>query len=506
MGGGASALLESVRNDPDLDGYRSEFATLLTQQYANYKNNENLMTTEELKTIIFNALKKEDLRILMKEIHNLNQNSVGNSGGDNSNRYRNKIARKFVCCIDGTDNGDITFNTMSHLIRKRDCIAMLYSPLDDGSKVAFEDPTGMKYQYESLLSQRGIPSANVIFQIEPKGNMNTLSIIKRYVSIFNQRSKQVDSSSSSPLDSDYVYDIPPDFILLGYDSWKGQNGLNPNTTSNSSDLVMRTLHIPCIICKKKFSTKMILNGVRKLSNANSVGAGNSHSLTYLMAIDDTETSLNGLEILLQLLKATDRLRLVHIHYPIDTIPPHLLQLHLNNTATITLTPPANSSPSIPSSPSSEEKGEKHGGVRQGGISQLLPSSPTSTNDSSPNIPLRPSRPSVGSASAAGITGSSQTKYYPLSVAVKEQYLDILREYGPRQAQDIKEDVIIELSSTTNDIQSVRDCLIDYVNGSSNYNAPSPDFFVIAPRTQRRLTSFTEYILKEVDTSIILCKN
>jgi hypothetical protein len=33
MGAGASSVLEAVKNDPNLDGYRSEFAELITQEY-----------------------------------------------------------------------------------------------------------------------------------------------------------------------------------------------------------------------------------------------------------------------------------------------------------------------------------------------------------------------------------------------------------------------------------------------------------------------------------------
>lgn len=33
MGAGATTLLESMKNDPNLEGYRSEFTELITKQY-----------------------------------------------------------------------------------------------------------------------------------------------------------------------------------------------------------------------------------------------------------------------------------------------------------------------------------------------------------------------------------------------------------------------------------------------------------------------------------------
>lgn len=33
MGSGASTLIETVKNDPNLEGYRSEFTDLITKEY-----------------------------------------------------------------------------------------------------------------------------------------------------------------------------------------------------------------------------------------------------------------------------------------------------------------------------------------------------------------------------------------------------------------------------------------------------------------------------------------
>jgi translation initiation factor 1 (eIF-1/SUI1) len=314
-----------------------------------YKNNE--ITTEEAKELISNALKNDDLRILMKEL----SSQAKELSKDVSENYQQKNSRKFVCCVDGTQNGDITFHTMTHLMRKRDYIAILHSPVDGDAKgTTFEDPSGMKHHYESQLLRRGVPSGNILFQIEAKGNLNTLTILKRYMSLFHTHQKQkVNTASPTILDSSFVYEIPPDFIFLGDDSWKGQN--TTNTTPSSSDLVMRTFHIPCIICKKRFSN---LN--QQLTTNGGTSAAVIEQMCYVMAIDDSQTSFNGLEILLQLLKSSDRLILVHVHYPLEAVPPqHLAStqcLHDDMSVVSTASPVLSIG----------------GNVRQGGgLSQLL---------------------------------------------------------------------------------------------------------------------------------------
>jgi hypothetical protein len=448
----------------------------------------------------------------MKENPNGND---GNGGGNGNNQfqYQNKNARKFVCCVDGTESSDITFHTMTHLMRKRDYIAILHSPDEDGKGSTFDDSSGMKHHYESQLLRRGLPSSNFLFQVEPKGNLNTLSVLKRYMSLFNLHQKQKVSAAQTTLDSSFLYEIPPDFILLAYDSWRGQSN-HPSTTSSatgtsgavtsssttkipsSSDLVMRTLHIPCIICKKRFPD---LN--HQLTNQQKIPT--VQSLCYVMAIDDSETSLNGLEILLQLLKSTDRLVLVHIHYPLDSVPAQYLS-QMNNESSSTSSLSRNEQHS--SLPHNGGNGSG-GNVRQGGLSQLLNSCEkevkaetisSSTTESGTHHSATARRSSRGTIT---VPTNPLTKYYPLTSTIKEQYLEILREYGPRLDKNTDYDqMIVELSSPSTEIQDIRGRLVGYVNNLS------PDFFVIAPKNQRKLTSFTEFILTEVNTSIILCKN
>ena len=50
------------------------------------------------------------------------------------------------------------------------------------------------------------------------------------------------------------------------------------------------------------------------------------------------------------------------------------------------------------------------------------------------------------------------------------------------------------------VKSIADCLIEYVNELK------PDFFALAPRSSRELSSITELMIKSVQASIILCKH
>jgi hypothetical protein len=476
------------------------------------------MTPEEAKKLILKALQKEDLRILMKE----NSNGNGsNSGNELPTQYQNKNARKFVCCVDGTEGGDVTFHTMTHLMRKRDYIAILHSPDEDGKGSTFDDSSGMKHHYESQLLRRGLPPSNFLFQVEPKGNLNTLSVLKRYMSLFNSHQKlqqKVTHAAQTTLDSSFLYEIPPDFILLAYDSWKGQSSLSTTPSgasasaapSSTSDLVMRTLHIPCIICKKRFPD--LNHQVNSSSNGSNRRVSAVQSLTYVMAIDDTETSLNGLEILLQLLKSTDRLVLIHIHYPLDAVPSQFLAQLNAPAATPSRSSAAAAAAAVshsehPHSGSASGASGGGGSVRQGGLSQFLSSSEKEDKAPSATVTAGESGPHHSSTARRSSRGTIPslanplTKYYPLPSAVKEQYLEILREYGPRVAKNSDYDqMLVELSSPSTEIQDIRGKLVDYVNNIS------PDFFVIAPKNQRKLTSFTEFILTEINTSVILCKN
>jgi hypothetical protein len=470
------------------------------------------MSTEEAKKLISNALAKDDLRILMKELSIQEQDQTKEL---DSNDYQNKNSRKFVCCVDGTENGDITFHTMTHLMRKRDYIAVLHSPDDvDGKGTTFDDPSGMKHHYESQLLKQGVPSGNILFQVETKGNYNILTILQRYMSLFHSHQKlKVNTASPTILDSSFVYEIPPDFIFLGDDSWKGQN--STHTVPSSSDLVMRTFHIPCVICKKRFSNlnqQLTTNAAATISGTSVSGV---EQLCYVMAIDDSQTSFNGLEILLQLLKSSDRLILIHVHYPLEAVPlQYLNSLESGGVGGMSKQSLRDNSMASPTLPTG-------GSVRQGGgLSQLLANTSTNSNTNKEEKSNPPTLTDLGTSSASTVPSlpgpssarrhshsavissmNSQTKYYPLTTEVREQYLELLREYGPRVAKSTSYDqMIVEMAAPSTDIQAIRGQLVDYVN------QVSPDFFAIAPKSQRKLTSFTEFILTEVNTSVILCKN
>lgn len=90
----------------------------------------------------------------------------------------------------------------------------------------------------------------------------------------------------------------PDFIVMGHHGRKGPKERKA-AIGSTADEALRNLHYPCIIVK------------------NVVPAG---PRSYLMAVDDSNASRRGFDILMRLVNPRDKVTLVHFTHPLQFDP------------------------------------------------------------------------------------------------------------------------------------------------------------------------------------------
>ena len=313
MGGGASTYVaEAAQQNPELlHEYNQEFAALFAQQYAKY--HDEGLSEEEAKDKFKQSLQAHGVSILKKigqaklysEItpppeaempaHSLKQIDM------HIRRIQFKTGIKFLCCVDGSDHADKAFRTAMHLTTKTSSITMFHAfkDADQNGLAPIYKPEFIRSKYESQLIGY-LPKEQYDFAWEERaGPQTVLRALQIYIERrhyewswrFNTPNTMLDHYKWDSVSAPHLAYSPPDFILLGHVGRKGLKSHQESAVGSTCSGAIRSLPIPCIICKKSINTG---------------------PLSYIMAIDNTENSKKGLDILLQLIKAHDTLTLIHI--------------------------------------------------------------------------------------------------------------------------------------------------------------------------------------------------
>jgi hypothetical protein len=374
-----------------------------------------------------------------------------------SHRISTKNAHNFVCCIDGSEGADLAFRTCLRLMRKKDHIVIFHAFREStmNTVLAMYQPESLRTRYNSLLIEEGISHHHVTFQFEEKGRGDTLSTLKNFISNSTGAALRPNGISRI-IDTDiFTSLIPPDFVFLGNTGIKGRHesiGTTVNgmvrkggsgiAVGSNSDKALRSVPLPCVICKK-----IVGGGVR------------TGPLSFIMAIDESSHSRAGLDIVLQLVRRCDNLTLVHfITSDGETRRPQTRQSDLFTSS---------SSPVFVDAADVIHK----------------PDATAQSHDSGMRRPSTRARVRTGGARA-----------YSDFHELKKDYMDTLAHSGPQHAK------LDEIEVSVDSSQSIKESMVAYVN------ARNPDFFALAPRAQVQLTSVTEYVIANVNSSVILCKN
>ena len=491
----------------------SLYLDLLLLLFVSYK--ENGLSAREAQDKIYQKIQKEDLTILIRLLRMSSGNNEGNNNNNNTttntenstnnndesfeerlvtnakfsvNLHRNKHALKFICCVDGSDGSDVAFKTTMRLWKRHDHVIIFHAINENRQN---ELPPmyragNIKQKYEGQVIERGIPSNQAVFQFEKKGAYNTFTVLQHYLTLFKYTWETSGIATHLQLDdptSQYMSLIPPDFIIIGYTgrtikshpnlTSTNQSTISDHTTTttvattlltmgSTTNITFRSLHIPCIICKKQIPYS--------LTSSQSINHRTfSRPLSYIMAIDNTIHSKNGLEILLQLIRSCDSLKLIHV-------------IMNNNENTI------HEDEDQTNENEGNEGNEGKGGENDDddcdeiNTTQSITSNATSNTNSNSNN--------------TSSVGNGMSKY----LILQRKYERFLLDRGPKHTEVL----LLPISSLTHlsngdENLKLTELMTRYVNHEN------PDFFAIAPRTQHSLTSLTEYLINHVQSSIVLCK-
>jgi hypothetical protein len=184
-------------------------------------------------------------------------------------------SHNFLCCVDGSEQAFGAFLTMLSIRRKYDNVTVFHAYKDDQQIFPVE------YRSEEIKLK---------YEVELVGRLPT----RRYMMLWLERNpgqRVIDCLKSCLTKFKHEKSYEPDFIFLGGVGLKGVKPV-PTVLGYNTDLALRTLHVPCIIVKTPCVTP---------------------TKKWLMAVDGSDYSNRGLDILLQLVNHRDTLNLVYFY-------------------------------------------------------------------------------------------------------------------------------------------------------------------------------------------------
>jgi nucleotide-binding universal stress UspA family protein len=186
---------------------------------------------------------------------------------------RLKNQYRFIVGIDGTNGGHVAYENALILRKKIDHLSLFHVWNNK------HQADMLQQKYDVLLTTAGIKPELYQFLWKEAGNDSVQKILMDLV-------EELAALAESPFS-----DPTPDFFVCGT-THSIQQGFSSTTLGSVADLALRRVHLPVIITKGKIPPK----GPKK----------------YIMAVDDSEQSKRGFDILLTLLAPKDTLIIVHV--------------------------------------------------------------------------------------------------------------------------------------------------------------------------------------------------
>lgn len=203
-----------------------------------------------------------------------------------------KAQHTFLCCVDGSEQADVAFKTALSLKRRSDniCVFHAFKEAKQHTLLPSFQPAEIRKKYETALVGK-MPSTNYSFHFEERYNRSALETLQDSLRIVADASNAQPHLHLPP----HAIGLIPDFIVLGH-SGKGLK-YNPTMLGSTSDLALRSLAVPCIVAK--FAPSLDHRQTR----------------SFTMAVNFSDCSKRGLDVLLQLIRPRDTLTLIFICKP-----------------------------------------------------------------------------------------------------------------------------------------------------------------------------------------------
>jgi hypothetical protein len=357
MGGGASILSVTLAENPQLfDVYRKEFAELFTEEY--YRLRTLGCSEEEIKQQFLSSLQQNESEIFQRIAAIENQSKSVKKGDPSPSASatsasidKNEIcsrvvesimtkgAHTFLCCLDGSSNSDLAYELCLSLMKKYDslCLFHAYCETNFSHLPSSALPSVIRKRYEEklLASSALIKPSHYSFHFEECYSRSVLRVLTDLIDHHTNDDKRFILPPSSKA---------PDFVVLGYtghgqvnagatDDDSGDGGeesvinpplvVAPMSLGRTVDAALRSIHLPCIIAKRLCVSPDATS--TPPSTSAPLVEGISAPRVFVLAVNSSEQSKRGLDILLRLVSARDVLELLFIQKP-DVDPEKIHQL------------------------------------------------------------------------------------------------------------------------------------------------------------------------------------
>lgn len=305
MGNGASILSAVVAEHPEmLAKYREEVAVHFTEEHTRLKSLG--LSDDEIKNEFIQGLRDKESAIISRVAESeLKSKKSPESDVEREEFFATRCSRtaqtvatrngiNFLCCIDGSEAAELAFKLCMNLHRKHDNVEIFHAYKESKHDSLQPEylPGAIRSKYDHELRSQ-MSSQHFSFHMEERYSRSALRTLQDFLDHCN------DSSNPYLLPEGHRV---PDFVILGHAGRKkihgGRHGGSETSMGSTAELALRSIHVPCIIAKR-----------------NCPPPGSPTPKTFVLAVNFSECSKRGLDILLRLVGPRDTLRLVFVQRP-----------------------------------------------------------------------------------------------------------------------------------------------------------------------------------------------
>mmetsp|Transcript_3619 Transcript_3619/g.5618 ORF Transcript_3619/g.5618 Transcript_3619/m.5618 type:complete len:399 (-) Transcript_3619:280-1476(-) len=310
MGGGASILHTAVKENPNLtEHYRNELAAFFAGEYVRMRNLG--LSEGDIREELTRRLAMTELQIL-KNVALLEKQCCSKIPDSEDERFLkdckhavNSISSKggisFLCCVDGSPPSDQAYNLCLALMRRHDYLCVFHAFADNEQEEADTLKARIQRQVLDLDSSpvANLSSSQVALHFEDRYSRTPLRVLQDLLGHCRHRHHDHGGYGHGSVECDHLMSPgyrPPDFVVLGHAGvGAGSDGAFPTSLGSTSELALRSVHVPCIVAKQSCPVQ----GPRR----------------FAMAVNFSECSRQGLETVRRLIQPRDSLVLLFVVRP-----------------------------------------------------------------------------------------------------------------------------------------------------------------------------------------------
>lgn len=194
-----------------------------------------------------------------------------------TNPIKAKFSKSFLCAVDGSSFSDLAFDCTNSLVKKNDHITLLH--IYSNNDIGHNDPERLKQKYENKLTGLYLPSKYSLLWYNNDSDSKTVKSLLTNIS------------------EGKVGGCNPDVLVIGFSGWRFHNHSSVRskaiqTLGSTTDFCLRNIKLPMVIVKTESRP----------------GANN-----FVMAVNHSNASKCGLDILYTFLGPKDTLTVVNVY-------------------------------------------------------------------------------------------------------------------------------------------------------------------------------------------------